>query len=58
MVYVRGVELTGKTETFELESPYSSSLAYAGPFFLSGYLEECPHSFLVIELLTPSLSLN
>ena len=32
MVYVRGVELTGKTETFELEFPYSSSLAYAGPF--------------------------
>ena len=41
MVYVSGVELTRKTETFELECPYSSSLAYAGPFFLSGYLEEC-----------------
>ena len=41
MVYVRGVELTGKTETFELEFPYSSSFAYVGPFFTSGYLEEC-----------------
>ena len=34
MVYVRGVELTGKTETFELEFPYSSSLAYAVPFYI------------------------
>ena len=41
MVYVRGMELTGKTETFELEFPYSSSFAYAGPFFMSGYVEEC-----------------
>ena len=32
MVYVLGVGLTGKTETFELEFPYSSSFAYAGPF--------------------------
>ena len=41
MVYVRGVELAGKTETFELEFPYSSSFAYAGSFFMSDYLEEC-----------------
>ena len=41
MVYVRGVELTRKTETFELEFPYSSSFAYAGSFFMSDYLEEC-----------------
>ena len=41
MVYVRGVELIGKTETFQLEFQYSSSFAYAGPFFMSGYLEEC-----------------
>ena len=41
MVYVRGVELTRKTETFELEFPYSSSFAYAGCLFMSGYLEEC-----------------
>ena len=34
MVYVRGVELTGKTETFELKFPYSSSSAYAGPFYV------------------------
>ena len=41
MIYVRGVEFTGKTETFELEFPYSSSFAYAGSFFMSDYLEEC-----------------
>ena len=41
MVYVRGVELTEKTKTFELEFPYSSSFASAGPFFFMwGYLEE------------------
>ena len=40
MVYVRGVELTGKKKTFELEFPYSSSFAYAVSFFMSGYLEE------------------
>ena len=37
----RKLYVFGKTETFELEFPYSSSLAYAGPFFMSGYLEEC-----------------
>ena len=30
--YVRGVELTGKTETFELEFPYSYSFAYVRLF--------------------------
>ena len=41
MVSVPGVELTGKTETFQLEFPYNSSFAYAGPPFMSGCLEEC-----------------
>ena len=40
MVYVRGVEFTGKKKTFKLEFPYSSSFAYAVSFFMSGYLEE------------------